>query len=91
MSRAYGRRYVVQMRSSSEGGSYNAAHRRQGLASVITIKWRALCGAPRYSCIVMAIEGGWIYARPPDFNGELRVRVGFAGAIVVLSEDHAYQ
>ena len=62
MSRTYGKRYVVQMRSSLEGGSYKAAHRRHGLASVITIKWRALCGAPRYSCIVMAIEGGWIYA-----------------------------
>ena len=64
MLRAYGRRrYVVQMRSSLEGGSYKAAHRRHGLASVITIKWRALCGAPtRYSCIVMAIESGWIYA-----------------------------
>ena len=50
------------MRSSLEGGSYNAAHRCQGLAPVITIKWRALCGVPRHSCIVMAIEGGWIYA-----------------------------
>ena len=74
-----------------EFGSLSAAHSRQGLVSVITMNWLAWCGAPMYSCIVMAIEGGWIYARPPDFNGELRVRVGFAGAIVVLSEDHAYQ
>ena len=27
---------------------------------------------------------------PPDFNGELRVRIGFAGAIIVLFVDHAY-
>jgi hypothetical protein len=62
MSRAYGRRYVVQMRSSLEVRSYSAAHRRQGLASVTTIKWRALCGEPRYSWIVTATDGGCMYA-----------------------------
>ena len=45
-----------------EVGSYSAAHKRRGLASVIMIKWRAWCGAPRYSCIVTATVGGCIYA-----------------------------
>jgi hypothetical protein len=69
----------------------SAAHRRQGLVSM---KWRACRGAPRYSCVVMATDRGWMdicydNSSPPYFNGELRVRIGFAGRIVVLFVGHA--